>query len=65
MGFLETVSPAEMQAGQMLSLIAMIVLMFVGTIPPLRPFAHRIRIAAAGAYILGVCGFIVYVAAFR
>ncbi len=65
MGFFETVTPAEMEAGRTLSLATILVLIFVGFIPPLRPYAHRIRLAAAGAYILGVLGFAVYFVAFR
>ena len=65
MGFLETVTPAEMELGQMLSMVTMVVVIFVGFIPPLRPYAHRIRIAAAGCYLAGILGFIVYFAAFR
>ena len=65
MGFFETVTPAEMQAGRMLTLGTMVVMMFVGHVPPLRPYAHRIRLTAGAAYILGVLGFAVYFLAFR
>ena len=65
MGFLDVVTPAEMQARQTLSLATMAVMIFVGHIPPLRPYAARIRLAAASVYIAGLLGFIVYVAAFR
>ncbi len=65
MGFLETVTPAEMDTGRMLGMVTMVVLIFVGFVPPLRPYAHRIRLAAAGVYILGILGFVVYFAAFR
>jgi hypothetical protein len=65
MGFLEVVTPAEMEAGRMLSLATMVVLLFVGYIPPLRPYAGRIRVAAASVYIAGVLGSIVYFAVFR
>jgi hypothetical protein len=65
MGFFETVTPAEMQVGRTLGLATMLVLIFVGYIPPLRPYAHRIRLAAAAVYILGVLGFAVYFVAFR
>lgn len=65
MGFLETVTPAEMQAGRTLTLATMVVAMFVGHIPPLRPYAHRIRLAAVGCYLVGVLGFVLYFALFR
>jgi hypothetical protein len=65
MGFFETVTPAEAEAGRMLGLATMLVLIFVGFVPPLRPYAYRIRLAAAGAYIFGVLGFAVYFVAFR
>ncbi len=65
MGFLEVVTPSEMEAGRLLSLTTMVVLLFVGHIPPLRPYAARIRVAAVAIYLAGVLGFIVYFALFR
>jgi|GEM_PF-2038505 len=65
MGFFETVTPAEMRAGQLLTFWTMIVTMFVGYVPPLRPYAHRIRLTAAAVYLLGALGFAVYFVAFR
>ena len=65
MGFLEVVTPAEMEVGRALSLATMVVVMFVGHIPPLRPYAGRIRMVAVGCYLAGVLGFVVYFAAFR
>lgn len=65
MGFLETVTPAEIEAGRLLSLVMMVGLLSVGLVPPLRPYAHRIRLVMAGAYIACLVGFIVYCALFR
>ncbi|MEI7709821.1 MAG: hypothetical protein WCI94_00260 [Rhodospirillales bacterium] len=65
MGFLEVVTPAEMTAGHALGLATMVVLIFVGHIPPLRPYATRIRRVAAGCYLAGVAGFVLYFAMFR
>ncbi len=62
MGFLEAVSPAELEAGRTLSLVTLVVVMFVGHIPPLRPYAHHIRLVAVGCYLLGVLGFVLYFA---
>jgi len=64
MGFLQTVTQAQFEAGRMISLIAMAVVIGVGLVPPLRPYAHRIQVATAGAYIVGILAFVVYVAAF-
>ena len=60
MGFLDTVTPEEMQVGRGLSLATMLVLMGVGYVPPLRPYATRIRQAVAAVYVLGVVAFALY-----
>ena len=65
MGFLDTITPAETEAGRALGLVTMVVLIGVGFIPPLRSYAQRIRVAMAAFYVLCVLGFVVYCAAFR
>ena len=65
MGFLDTITPAETEAGRALGLVTMAVLIGVGFIPPLRSYAQRIRVAMAAFYIFCVLGFVVYCAAFR
>jgi hypothetical protein len=65
MGFFDTVTPTEMEAGRMLGLLTMATLIGVGFVPPLRPYAHRIRLATAGIYLLGIFCFTVYFVAFR
>ena len=65
MGFLATISPAEADAARMISLTTMAVVIGVGLVPPLQPYAHRIRVAAAAAYLACVLGFVIYYALFR
>ena len=65
MGLLETIAPEEAEAGRVLSMVTMVVLLGVGFVPPLRPHAHRIRVGMAACYIAGVLGFVVYCALFR
>lgn len=65
MGFLDTITPAETEAGRALGLVTMAVLIGVGFIPPLRSYAQRIRVAMAAFYVLCVLGFVVYCALFR
>ena len=65
MGFLDAVTPAEMEIGRTLSLVTMVVLIFVGYVPALRAYAHYIRFATVGLYLLGILGFLLYFALFR
>jgi hypothetical protein len=65
MGFLQTITPAQFEAGRMLGLITMVVVIGVGFVPPLRPYAYRIRVATAAAYIVGALAFAIYVATVR
>ena len=65
MGFLSTVTPAEFEAGRVLGMVTMVVVLGVQFVPPLRSYAHRIRIAMATGYIACVLGFVVYCALWR
>ena len=65
MGFLKAITPAEVDAGRMLSLVTMAVLVGVGLVPPLRPYARRIQVAITAFYVACVLGFVVYCALFR
>ena len=60
MAFLDTVTPAEMVVGRGLSAVTMTVLLAVGYVPILRPYATRIRQVTAAAYVLGVAAFALY-----
>ena len=65
MGFLGAITPTEMEAGRVLSLVTMAGVIGLGLVPPLRPYAHRIRVVTSVGYIGCVLGFIAYCALFR
>ena len=65
MAFLNTITPEEMQVGRVLSLVTMVVLMTVGRIPPMRPYARRIWQFTAAVYLLGVAAFAIYLVTAR
>ncbi len=65
MAWLPSVTAADIEAGRMVTLVTMALVIGVGLIPPLRPHAYRIRIAVTLLYLLSAAGFTLYAVAFR
>ena len=57
----DTISSHEMQTARIITGATMAIVIGVGLVPPLRPFAQRIRMAALVLYILSCVAFVIYV----
>ena len=58
MSFWETVTPAEMQVAQTLTMSMVVIWLFVVRIPPLKPYIHQIRVATVVFYLTAVAAFV-------
>src|SRR4051794_3799045 len=54
----DTVSREVMQAARLITGVTMAIVIGVGLMPPLRPYARRIRLAALALYLLGFVAFV-------
>lgn len=57
---LDTVSADAMRSAQIITGVAMAIWIGVGIVPPLQPYAYRVRGAVLALYLLGSLGFLAY-----